>query len=48
MNHTEMIFKSLVKGWEPGDNPPDELMPVINYIETVILPIMREHPYPPE
>jgi len=47
MNHTEMIFKSLVKGWDPGDDPPAELMPVIDYIETVILPIMRQHPYPP-
>jgi len=47
ISHSEMIFKSLVKGWDPGDDPPAELMPVIDYIETVILPIMRQHPYPP-
>jgi len=38
--------KTLCKGWDPGDDPPEELMPLINYLENVIFPEMRQHPYP--
>ncbi len=38
--------KTLCKGWDPGDDPPAELVPLINYLENVIFPEMRQHPYP--
>ncbi|MCD6217538.1 hypothetical protein J7L05_06730 [bacterium] len=38
--------KTLCKGWDPGDDPPAELMPLIAYLESVIIPEMRQHPYP--
>ncbi len=38
--------KTLCKGWDPGDDPPAELMPLINYLENVIIPEMHQHPYP--
>lgn len=34
-------IRTFCKGWDPGDNPPAELMPVINYIENTIIPYMR-------
>lgn len=37
-------LKSIIKGWNPCDDPPEELMPLINYMEDVILPIARQHP----
>ena len=37
-------YNAFCKGWDPGDDPPVELLPLINYIETVILPEMRQHP----
>jgi hypothetical protein len=38
-------FKAFSKGWDLGDDPPEELLPLIDYIENTILPIMREHPF---
>ena len=38
--------KAFCKGWDPGDDPPVELIPVLAYLENVILPEMRNHPYP--
>lgn len=38
--------KTLCKGWDPGVDPPEELMPLIDYLEGVIIPEMRNHPYP--
>ena len=43
---THSTVKTLCKGWNPGDSPPAELMPLINYLETVVIPEMRNHPYP--
>jgi len=40
--------RTFCKGWDPGSNPPPELMPLINYLETVIIPELRQHPYQPE
>jgi hypothetical protein len=37
-------YNAFCKGWDPGDDPPAELLPLINYIETTILPEMRKHP----
>jgi len=39
--------RTFCKGWDPGSNPPPELMPLINYLETVIIPELRQHPYEP-
>ena len=38
--------KAFCKGWDPGDDPPVELIPILDYLENVILPEMRNHPYP--
>jgi hypothetical protein len=40
------VSKTFCKGWDPGDNPPQELMPVINYLENTIIPMLLEHPEP--
>jgi hypothetical protein len=37
---------SFIKGWNPGDDPPEGLMPLINYLENVIIPELRQHPVP--
>jgi len=37
-------IKMFVKGWEIGEDPPEELMPLIDYLEEVIIPIVRQHP----
>jgi hypothetical protein len=37
-------YNAFCKGWDPGDDPPAELLPLINYIESTILPEMRQHP----
>ena len=37
-------LKSFVKGWHPGEAPPEELMPLIDYLEAEIIPIARLHP----
>ena len=37
--------KTFCKGWDPGNPPPTELMPLINYLESVVIPEMRLHPY---
>jgi hypothetical protein len=42
----QLLFKAFCKGWDPGENPPQELMPVINYLENTIIPILLEHPVP--
>lgn len=42
--YAPMSVNAFCKGWDPGDDPPAELMPLINYLETVILPEMRQHP----
>ena len=34
----------LNKGWDPGEDPPTELIPLIDYLETVIIPELRNHP----
>ena len=36
---------SIIKGWHPADDPPVELLPLINFFENEIIPIAREHPY---
>lgn len=41
---TPKSVKAFCKGWDPGADPPEELMPLIDYIENVILPEMRQHP----
>ena len=38
--------RTFIKDWNIGDDPPEELMPLIDYLEDVILPEMRQHPYP--
>ncbi len=38
--------KTLCKGWNPSEEPPEELMPLIYYLESVIIPEMHQHPYP--
>jgi len=38
---TRPVSKTFCKGWDPGDSPPSELMPLINYIENTIFPYMR-------
>ena len=37
-------LKAFIKGWHPCDDPPVELMPLIDYLEEVIIPIARQHP----
>ena len=41
----DLPLKSFIKGWHPCDDPPAELLSLINFFETVIIPIAREHPY---
>ncbi|MFH1515101.1 MAG: hypothetical protein ABIG42_06530, partial [bacterium] len=36
---------SIIKGWHPADDPPVELLPLIDFFETEIIPVAREHPY---
>jgi len=42
----QLVFKTFSKGWNPGSNPPPELMPLINYLEGTVIPLMKEHPDP--
>jgi len=44
--NNERVFKAFCKGWNPGEEPPAELMPVINYLENTIIPILLQHPEP--
>jgi hypothetical protein len=37
--------KAFCKGWNANENPPEELIPLINYLENVIIPKMRQHPW---
>jgi hypothetical protein len=37
---------ALCKSWNPGENPPAELSDLIDYLEDVIIPEIRQHPYP--
>ena len=37
--------KAFIKGWHPSDDPPEELLPLIDFFEAEIIPIAREHPY---
>ena len=46
--HSDLEAYYINKGWDPGENPPEELMPLINYLETVIIPELRNHPLIPE
>lgn len=43
----EAMNKFIVKGWDPGEGPPPELLPLVNYFESVLIPFLRQHPYPP-
>ena len=36
--------KAIIKGWDPCGNPPEELLPLKNFLDSVILPEMRLHP----
>ncbi|MGY5877380.1 MAG: hypothetical protein RTU30_16630 [Candidatus Thorarchaeota archaeon] len=42
--YTPFTAKAFCKGWDPGDDPPVELQPLVDYLENVILPEMRQHP----
>lgn len=39
--------RAFIKHWPRDEDPPEELLPLIDFIENVILPEMRQHPYPP-
>lgn len=34
--------KTFCKGWDPGDDPPEELLPLINYLEETIIPMIHD------